>query len=148
MADYYPLLANSISCLGKNTPETRDQLYEQARTTLVGLVSSDMERLREGLALEMAVIRIEEEVSAGRFKKTGNLMGNAGQHQDDVAASPVRASSVLQQCHDARKQAPQRQPAVKRASTLLLLISKLFPGQWALDLTSMSVYWVARRRAG
>jgi hypothetical protein len=145
MADYYPVLANSVSGLGNNTPEARQQLYQRARAALVGLTSSELELARERLALEMAVVRIEEErASASQASPRRTAETARDPAQNGVVVPPARAPSPLYQCHTARKDAAKLHPASKRASTLLLIASMFFPGLWALDATSMSMYWVAR----
>jgi hypothetical protein len=61
MANYYPLLLRMIASLGNNSPEARRRLYECARAALLGLFRSELELARERGALEMAILRIEEE---------------------------------------------------------------------------------------
>jgi hypothetical protein len=71
MADYYPLIARAVASLGPDsTPELRAEMYERATHALIGQLRSldppmdgeDIER--ERMALEAAVRRVEQEVSA------------------------------------------------------------------------------------
>jgi hypothetical protein len=65
MADYYPILARAVSGLATNNAQARQELYEHARTVLVGhLDRSDpqislQEMISERMALETAVQGVE-----------------------------------------------------------------------------------------
>src|SRR5262249_35863979 len=63
MTNYYPLLSSMIASLGNKSPEARRRLYECARGALLGLLHSELELARERGALEMAILRIEEEAA-------------------------------------------------------------------------------------
>lgn len=73
MADYYPLISRAVASLGPDsTPELRAEMYERATHALIGQLRSldppmDAEDIeRERMALEAAVERVEQEVSAPR----------------------------------------------------------------------------------
>ncbi len=63
MADYYPALARAISRLAINNAQTRQELYEHARTVLVAeLERNNPERstqaaLRERIEFETTILR-------------------------------------------------------------------------------------------
>ncbi len=65
MADFYPILARAVAGLPDNTAETRRAIYDRARTALVAQLRgldpplSEAEIMRERLALDEAVARIE-----------------------------------------------------------------------------------------
>jgi serine/threonine protein kinase len=59
----------------------------------------------------------------------------------DVGREQRRLEAAIQKVERASPKPPRFQ---ERASTALLLASLIFPGFWAQDFTSMSVYWVAR----
>ena len=67
MADYYPLIARAVSSLAINTSETRQALYERARTVLVAQLRgqdppvSMSDIARERSALEAAIRRVDAE---------------------------------------------------------------------------------------
>jgi hypothetical protein len=66
-ADYYPLILQAISWLEANTAETRGKIYDRARTTMlrqlrgVTLSLTESDALREQLALEKAIKKVETE---------------------------------------------------------------------------------------
>lgn len=65
MADFYPILARAVAGLPDNSAETRRSIYDRARTALVAQLRgldpplSEAEIMRERLALDEAVARIE-----------------------------------------------------------------------------------------
>ncbi|QEL25514.1 histidine kinase [Bosea sp. F3-2] len=65
MADFYPILARAVAGLPDNSAETRRAIYDRARTALVAQLRgldpplSEAEIMRERLALDEAVARIE-----------------------------------------------------------------------------------------
>src|SRR4051812_46395234 len=67
MADYHPLIARAVAGLEKNTGDARRALYERARTALVAQLRgvqpalSDSDVIRERLALEEAIRKVEAE---------------------------------------------------------------------------------------
>ena len=62
MADYYPILARAVSSLAINNAETRQEVFDRARTVLAEELSrqqkSALEILRERSVLETAIWRI------------------------------------------------------------------------------------------
>jgi hypothetical protein len=71
MADYYPLVAKAIAGLDPRAPgESRRKLYERARAALIAQLRgvqpplSETEIVRERLALEEAVRKVESEAAA------------------------------------------------------------------------------------
>ncbi|PZU92898.1 MAG: histidine kinase [Chelatococcus sp.] len=70
MADFYPILARAIAGLPDSTPETRNAIYDRARTALVAQLRGldpplgEAEIMRERLALDEAVARLEVEYGA------------------------------------------------------------------------------------
>ena len=145
MADYYPLISNTVSGLGNNnTPEARQRIYERARAALVGLVSSELELASERLALEMAIGRFEEQASAGQSSPAKPLELAKRPEQAEIIIPHARRPSPLQRCHEGRKERAGLHPAFQHASTGLLIFSMFFAQYWAMDPTSMSLYWVLR----
>lgn len=65
MADYYPILARAVSSLAINNAETRQEVFDRARTVLAEELSrqqkSALEILRERSVLETAIRRVEAE---------------------------------------------------------------------------------------
>ena len=65
MADFHPILARAVAGLSDNSPEARRAIYERARTALLAQLRgldpplSEAEIMRERLALDEAVARIE-----------------------------------------------------------------------------------------
>ena len=65
MADFYPILARAVAGLPETSPEARRAIYDRARTALVAQLRgldpplSEAEIMRERLALDEAVARIE-----------------------------------------------------------------------------------------
>jgi hypothetical protein len=80
MADYYPLVSRAVAGLEKNDHESRQALYERARSALVAQLrsmtpavsESDIER--EQLALEGAIRRVEAEY-ASRAANPSDIAG-------------------------------------------------------------------------
>jgi hypothetical protein len=70
MADYYPLIARTVSRLENNTNDARQVVYERARTALIVQLTKDSavsepEIAHERAALEQAIREVEQESSAG-----------------------------------------------------------------------------------
>jgi len=69
MADFYPILARAIAGLPDKSPEARRAVYDRARSALVAQLRSldpplgEAEIMRERLALDEAVSRVEAELS-------------------------------------------------------------------------------------
>ena len=80
MADYYPVLARAISRLAINNAQTRQELYEHARTVLVAeLERNNPERstqaaLRERIEFETTVLRVEAKSQLGYEKSPETLL--------------------------------------------------------------------------
>ena len=72
MRDYYTLIARAVSALSDNTADTRNNLYERARTALTSslirhnppISEGDFER--EHAALEAGITRVEQQASIGQ----------------------------------------------------------------------------------
>jgi hypothetical protein len=70
MAEYYPLLAKAVAGLQNSTPEARRVIYERARKALIAQLQNlqppvpDADIARETQALDMAMARIEAELTA------------------------------------------------------------------------------------
>jgi hypothetical protein len=80
MADYYPVLARAVSRLAVNNAQTRQELYEHARTVLVAeLDRNNPERstqaaLRERIEFETTVLRVEAKSQLGYEKRPETLL--------------------------------------------------------------------------
>jgi hypothetical protein len=67
MADYYPILARAVSGLATNNAQARQELYEHARTVFIAQLRrqdpqlSTLESIRQSIALETAILRVEAE---------------------------------------------------------------------------------------
>ena len=65
MADYYPVLARAVSVLANDTAQTRQKLYEYARSFLDKYLDRsnpqilNVDRLNERIAFEAAVLKLE-----------------------------------------------------------------------------------------
>ena len=65
MADYYPLLSRAVSRLAVNNAQTRQELYECARSVLVAELErniperSPQAALRERIKFETTVLKVE-----------------------------------------------------------------------------------------
>jgi hypothetical protein len=108
MTDFYPIISRAVFSSGNSMdrPEARQQVYKRARVALKGILgetdASEQDLARERRALELAIRRLEQDISS---------------------------------------------PVFRRASTVLLIISVfLFPRLCIADITSMSLYWVARAK--
>jgi hypothetical protein len=130
---YYPVIVRAIAQLPSNTNEARQILYDRARAALVAQLDelsaqkSKSEVADERLALEMAIRRAEEGALPSQFPRAAPEMVSVGE--------------------DSRKQFRQSVPIgspLHRPTTTLLVISIFFPRIWLIDVTCMSLYWVAR----
>jgi hypothetical protein len=80
MADYYPLLSRAVSRLAVNNAQTRQKLYEHARTILVAeLERNSAERspqasLRERIEFETTVLRVEAKSQFGHERSPETLL--------------------------------------------------------------------------
>jgi hypothetical protein len=94
MADYYPVLAHAVSRLAVNNAQTRQELYEHARTVLVAeLERNNPERsthavLRERIDFETTVLRVEANSQLG-----------------------YETATLLHRLHAVRKQHGSKEPA-------------------------------------
>jgi hypothetical protein len=62
MAEYYPILARAVSGLATNNAQTRQELYEHARTVLVAQLGGrapQVSLLLERIELELAILTTE-----------------------------------------------------------------------------------------
>jgi hypothetical protein len=80
MTDYYPVLARAVARLAVNNAQTRQDLYEHARTVLVAeLERNKPERstqvvLRERIDFETTVLRVEANSQLGYEKSRATLL--------------------------------------------------------------------------
>ena len=106
MADYYPVLARAVSRLAVNNAQTRQELYEHARTVLVAeLERNNPERstqaaLRERIEFETTVLRVE--AKSLRYEK-----------------SP---ETLLHRLHVVRKQHGSKEPTSETVSDFASLL--------------------------
>jgi hypothetical protein len=114
VADYQEILERAISDLPGNTPQARQALYARAKSALVT-------QLR---AQEVTAAEIERE-----------------QRELEAAIRTVEARK-----HPRTRGAQRRDPLfATKSSTVLLVVSVFFfPRLWLIDVTCMSLWWVAR----
>jgi hypothetical protein len=104
--------------------------------------------------LRRAVSKLPENNSEARQqlyeRAQAALAGKVGQQQsltspEDIAREKKSLGRAIQRLEQQELQVERLQSRkARRGSTVLLAISMFFPGLWATDFTSMSVYWVAR----
>jgi hypothetical protein len=125
---YHSLIAKAISQLPVNDPASRRGVYDRARSALAGHSSKETFR-HEQRALDAAIGRIERQALA---------------EMTDTRNEPARPkrSSTLEYLKDRDK--PKYENLLHRPSTGGLVFSLLWPGFWLMDVTCMSLYWVAR----
>ena len=130
-ADYKILIARAVSELADNNVGARQRLYDRALAALTTLLqqqnpSPSAARIaNERRAVAKAIRSIEEDERA--------------KEKREIAKS-VRTNDEYERVKKRKKG-----QELKRGSTILLVISIIyFPALWAIDLTSMSLYWVAR----
>ena len=76
MADYYSILARAISGLVTNNAQARQELYERARTVFIAQLRkqdpqlSALESIRQSIALETAILRVEAESRSEKSLET------------------------------------------------------------------------------
>jgi hypothetical protein len=125
MADFYPLIARAVLNLSNNTPAARQRLYERARELLADQMGqgSELEGLREQLALEMAIQRIEENALANQpsHRSEPEKPTAPEQHQGSITF-PATRQSPLYQCHVARRDMAK---SIRAGNTIVLVISIL-----------------------
>jgi hypothetical protein len=67
MADYYSILVRAVSGLATTTAQGRQELYEHARTVFIAQLRnqdrqlSTLETIRQSIAFETAILRVEAE---------------------------------------------------------------------------------------
>jgi hypothetical protein len=125
-ADYYPVIARAVAGLTENTQQARQAVYDRARSVLLTqLGGQDAPRARierEQDALEAAIEKVELEASPRSFWR-----------RKETRKNPLKID------------AKTREPLIaRRGSTALLVVSLFFPRIWLIDVTCMSLWWVAR----
>lgn len=132
---YFPVIARAVSQLSSNTKEARQEVYGRARMahsahlTGHGASRSESDILLERLALETAIGWVEEghEAARGQAPVAINDVPD-GEQAPEPKWLKIRLSSPLH-----------------RATTAFLIISIFFFNKlWLIDITCMSLYWVAR----
>jgi hypothetical protein len=124
----YAVIGRAVSNLAVSTPKTRRDIYEHARAVFIAQLRGQDPPppkwyfRRQRRTLEAAIHRFEREVAA-----------NHGQRKPD---------SVLEHLVDPSK--PTLSNPLHRPSTALLVFSMFWPQYWLMDVTCMSLYWVAR----
>ncbi|HEV8074120.1 MAG TPA: hypothetical protein VGP21_08295 [Opitutaceae bacterium] len=79
MPDYYPLIAQAVSRLPKNTPQARQELFEHARAILIDQLrkrqppTSYTEIMRERAVLDEAIRRVESEIAKEATLHAGSI---------------------------------------------------------------------------
>ena len=106
MADYYPLITKVVARLDPDAPgESRQALYARARTALLAQLRdtnppfTEAEIVRERLALEKAVLRVEGEATRRARDARVTTFGDLATDADDLgeaAAEAKRRHCVLQ----------------------------------------------------
>ena len=92
MADFYPILSRAVAGLADNSPDTRRAIYDRARTALVAQLRgldpplSEAEIMRERLALDEAVSRIEAQYETAPDREAGE----AAPFPEQVTAGEAR----------------------------------------------------------
>jgi hypothetical protein len=129
MADYHPLIASAVAKLESNTPEARAALYERVRSAFLthSAGMSELDVGRERLALEIAIRDIEG--AAIRVRSMPPPVPPPLVPTPPAPASPPK---------------PSLSSPLHRPTTVFLVISIFFPNWWLIDVTCMSLYWVAR----
>jgi hypothetical protein len=125
---YHSLIARAISQLPVNDPAGRRGVYDRARNALAGHSSKETFR-SEQRALDAAIGRIERRAQAEMTDTR------------DEPTGPKR-SSILDYLKDRDK--PKYENLLHRPSTGMLIVSMFWPQYWLMDVTCMSLYWVAR----
>jgi len=125
MADYYPLIARAITALDPSAPgESRRVIYERARTALIAQLRgvqpplSDSEIIRERLALEEAVRKVEAEAS--QRSRESARQGGPRAARGQEASPPPQGSAASQQegrqqqSYPPREREREREPQPRR----------------------------------
>jgi hypothetical protein len=85
MTDYYRLVARAVAGLENSTADSRRELYDQVRTTQAAELASfdpalsESERLRESLALEEAISKVDADIAGIEFSKA-EVLGGRSEH--------------------------------------------------------------------
>ncbi len=157
MTDYYPLIADAVADLDKNTGDARHALYERARTVLRGHLRSLTPPLPESdiacecESLEEAIRKVEAESGAGLTGEAAPSapVPNPWERQPqweplspEQDGAPTRRESSLRR--------PRLQPALQRQAveavapeptgSLRMLIAAFLGGLLVLALAS-GLYW-------
>jgi hypothetical protein len=129
MTEYCPVIARAVASLADNTPEARQAVYDRARSVLITQLHGQdhSQIMHEQNALEAAIEQIEAD-ALPRHSSSSSFWG-----RKDSGSSPLRTNPRT------------REPLIAtKASTVLLIVSLFFPRIWLIDLTCMSLWWVAR----
>jgi hypothetical protein len=132
---YFPVIARAVSQLSSNTKEARQEVYDRTRTAHAahlagqGASKSESDILLERLALETAIGWVEEGQEAA-----------PGQAPLAISDVPDGEQAVEPKWLKVRLSSP-----LHRATTAFLIVSIFFFNKlWLIDITCMSLYWVAR----
>jgi hypothetical protein len=131
---YRSLIAKAVSQLPVKDQAGRHEVYNRARSALANRLSKEKFR-RERRALEEAITR---------FERTA-LREAAGPSTPARSAKPTnrqKSHSVLDYLVEPNKPTPGN--PLHRPSTGFLIFSMLWPQYWLIDVTCMSLNWVAR----
>jgi lipoprotein-anchoring transpeptidase ErfK/SrfK len=121
MADYFALLSRAVASLDHNTKETREALYNRARTALQGQLRnadppwSDADVKSEAAALEAAIRQIEFEIrrSAARSTPQPQTGTQAGTQRGPRTASQTGLLGKFQSRQQKRAAPPPVEPEPK-----------------------------------
>jgi hypothetical protein len=101
MTDFYPMVLAALSKLDPNTEETRQALYQRARTTLADRLRNldppppEQRIMEERLAFEEAVRRAEADWARGLVEhELLSKLADAIEHDVSLADSPQRAEQA------------------------------------------------------
>ena len=142
---YHVVLTRAVSQLTANTYEARQALYERARAAQASQLTrqSEWEIASERFALETAIRRIEQEVIPHRKVPTGpHDTKPENRSLENPPRSPSKAP--LRKVLTVSEKVPLSSPLHRPSTAILFLCMLFFPRVWLLDITCMSLYWVAR----
>jgi hypothetical protein len=111
---FYPVIARAIAQLPDNTREPRRDLYDRARATLRTQLN-------------------EQHTPPVDFERDRRALEFAIRKIEKESSLKARPTRI-----------PLRDPRHHPTTAFLVVSIFFFPGLWALDFTSMSLYWVAR----
>lgn len=92
MADYFPILARAVSGLATNNAQARQELYEHARTVFIAQLRrqdpqlSTLETIRQSIAFETAILRVEAESQSMPERRPETFADNANNRVPDFAS--------------------------------------------------------------